>query len=255
MKIPTVAMLPEPFEWCDIPGGVVTLLRTDWESDEDYVRDGRLEVVVPAFQISRYLITNAQFAQFEVAEDGYRQPLWWDFLDEARWWHQMFGVAQPSRFAGPTLPRTDVSWYEAMAFTRWLSDQSGETITLPSDPQWQFAAQGLDRRAFPWGDDLPSPQLANYGWQKAGPTPVDAYPDGASPFGVQDMVGNVWEWCSTGFATGDHTGLVADMKRVVHGGGAFEDHDFTYFRVDYRAKLPPIQRAYNVGFRVVRTGA
>ncbi len=154
---------------------------------------------LPPYKISRYPITYAQFQAFVDAPDGFRDPRWWEGLaaDED---HRR--APDEQRFKYANHPREDVSWYDAVAFCRWLSDKLGESVSLPTEQEWEKAARGRDGREYPWGNGY----LAGYAninetMGDAGPTylgmtsAVGAYPQGASPYGVMDMSGNVWEWC------------------------------------------------------------
>jgi formylglycine-generating enzyme required for sulfatase activity len=174
-------MLPPPFAWCAIPAGTVTL-----------EHGGTFEVA--AFDMARYPLTNAQFQVFIAHADGYSNVAWWDFSRKGQRWRAQHDLWE-SPFPAPDLPRILVSWYEALAFCRWLSAQTGESITLPTEFEWQRAAQGDDGRTFPWGETY-AVDYANA--SESGikqPTPVTQFPQGASPFGVLDMSGNVQEWC------------------------------------------------------------
>jgi formylglycine-generating enzyme required for sulfatase activity len=191
-----------------------------------------------------------------------------------------------------------VSWYEALAFVRWLNEvgsmPAGFTLRLPSEPEWEKAARGglevvtqktilvlnatsdrsgqvalrrnaLPKRRYPWGDE-PDPECANYDETKIGSTSaVGCFPRGGSPYGVEEMSGNVWEWTRSLWGT-DYSkpdfgypyeandgreNLVAglDVKRVVRGGA------FSYNDIDARCAarsddLPNHDYRYN-SFRVV----
>lgn len=114
--------------------------------------------------------------------------------------------------AGDDFPRTDVSWYEAVAFCRWLTEKalilhpSGTSdhweIRLPSEQEWQRAAQGNDGREYPWGNRFDKARANTFESGIGAATPVTRFTGGASPFGVMDMCGNVWEWCLTDLNTG-----------------------------------------------------
>jgi hypothetical protein len=189
--------LPPPFEWIEIPVGKVKLeaggyLKTDTVFD------------VPAFLIARYPITNAQYAIF-VGAGGYRERKWWTHAgwqarEQQNWTEPRYW--QDKKWNGADYPVVGVSWYEAIAFCQWLGETTGEKIMLPTEQQWQRAAQGDDGRKYPWGNEKPNEQLCNFGGNIGHTTPVTQYPKGASPYGVMDMSGNVWEWCLTGYGTG-----------------------------------------------------
>ena len=136
----------------------------------------RHEVDLPDYYISRTPITNAVWAQY-VREAGLVPPVTW-------------GERRPS----PNHPVCGVAYEEAEAFCRWLSQISGHGIDLPTEAQWEKAARSTDSREWPWGDQF-SPQKCNtreggYG----GTTSVERFPEGASPYGVLDLAGNVEEW-------------------------------------------------------------
>lgn len=204
------AILPIPFAWMKVDAGKVFL------EAGGYIRENNKRFPVKPFYIGRYPITNAQFRVFVQHPHGYQEPRWWDFSESARAWRRDHHQPFPAEFDGDNLPRTQVTWYEALAFCTWLSDQTGKRISLPTEQQWQLAAQGPQGHEYPWGDMAPNHTLANYDWAHPTPTPVGEYPDGASPYGVEDLAGNVWEWCSTSWVDGDS--LIGDHPRVVRGG-------------------------------------
>ncbi|GIL12113.1 MAG: hypothetical protein BroJett038_08330 [Chloroflexota bacterium] len=224
------AILPPPFEWCPIPAGQVTL------EEGGYVPKGGQTFDVPAFAMAKYPITNAQFDVFVKAKDGYADPQWWDYSDDAKAWREKNATPEAPAFGGVgDHPRVNVTWYEAAAFCRWLNSKvptpnpspfdgegrrGGDIITLPTEQQWQRAAQGDDGRAYPWGSDFDakSCNIDESGIGKT--TPVTAYPNGASPFGVMDMAGNVWEWCLTDYNTVKRAGREARPC----GKGVFTNH-------------------------------
>ncbi len=220
-------LLPAPFAWIDIPAGKVKLeaggyLKADTTFD------------VPAFSIARYPVTNAQFAKF-VEADGYYERQWWT---EDGWKvRAREGWAEPrfwtdSAWNGADQPVVGVSWYEAVAFCKWLSATTGERIMLPTEGQWQRAAQGDDGRAYPWGDEWDGARCNNSAGSnnRKVTTPVTQYEGkqkGDSFFGVTDMAGNVWEWCLTAYETGSES-LEGTDRRVLRGGswGSVNSHGF-----------------------------
>jgi formylglycine-generating enzyme required for sulfatase activity len=140
-----------------------------------------------------------------------------------------------------------VSWYEALAFCRWLGEQTGENILLPTEQQWQRAAQGDDNRTYPWGEGIDDSRC-NYSRNVGRTTPVTNYPAGASPYGVMDMSGNVWEWCLTQYDDGSED--IEGTNRRVLRGGSWNNSDH-YVRAAYRYYGNPYDWYYSIGFRVV----
>lgn len=185
-------------EWCEVPAGQMS------------------GFPIQAFRISKYPVTNQQFAMFAESPDGYANARWWDYSPQARAWRAATQSAAAPCYPGATLPRETVSWFEAIAFCRWLSFETGLAITLPTEHQWQRAAQGNERHEYPWGA-VYDPAHCNSNNRFRRTTPVDAFPGGGSPFGALDMAGNVWEWCRTGFESADND-IQGDALRVVRGG-------------------------------------
>jgi len=239
-----VDLLPPPFEWIDIPAGRVEL------------EGGRGAFDVPAFMIAKYPITNAQYGMFMKA-GGYREQRWWtaagwQVREEGGWTEPRFWTN--SNFNGAEQPVVGVSWYEAVAFCQWLSEVSGEPVMLPTEQQWQRAAQDDDGRTYPWGNDWDGARCNNSvsPFKSDRTTPVRQYERrGDSPFGVVDMAGNVWEWCLTVYAS-DSTSLEGTASRVLRGGSWY-DFSTDNFRVSYRPRGSPGDWTFNYGFRCARS--
>ena len=166
-------ILPPPFEWCEIPAGKVTV-----EAGGYLKRATTFEV--PGFAIAKYPVIDAQFSKFVNFAGGYEASEWWDYSDAAQVWHDENPKPQDTAFAGGDLPRTNLCWYEAVAYCRWLSAATKLHITLPTEQQWQRAAQGDDGRTYPWGNEF-DPKKCNTALSRVGhTTPVTQYPQGAS---------------------------------------------------------------------------
>lgn len=238
--------LPAPFAWIDIPG--------------------------KSYRIAKYPTTNAQFAPF-VEAGGYDQRQWWT---DAGWdvklkgwtwdWNLNAPAATNEAWTAPRFwndpawngvdyPVVGVSWYEAVAYCRWLSHQTGESIMLPTEEQWQYAAQGDDGRLYPWGNEWDCKRCNNSvkPCQSSGTTPVRQYEgQNDSPFGVVDMSGNVWEWCLTDFQNKTNDLDSPAESRVIRGGGWFH---FTNAdcRTNFRYYDVPFGWYNFRGFRITRS--
>lgn len=229
-------------QWCDIPHGNVTI-SSIVGADEEF---GEITEQVDNFVMSKYPVTNAQFAIFVHAEDGYRNPRWWGFSEHAQRWFAANRQAAAPRFDGERLPRENVNWYEAKAFANWLGAQLRMKINLPTVAQWQRAAKGDDDRYFPWGDDYDEDCCNTVETGLKQTTPVDRYHKGVSPYGVYDLSGNTWEWTMNTAAAAEDG---RDLRRAVTGGSFVSSCDRAQTSVRYY--LEPRVRYSSIGMRLV----
>jgi formylglycine-generating enzyme required for sulfatase activity len=200
-------ILPPPFEWCEIPSVEGFRLLTD-EGDK-----GTYDIA--QFYMAKYPITYAQFQVFVDAADGFYNDEWWQGLAAVKK-HK----SKPGEQEWPidNHPRENVSWYDAVAFTRWLSSKLGYEVRLPTEWEWQWAAQGDDGREYPWGNRFAKSKCNTRESGIGQTTPVDKYPTGISPYSVYDMAGNVHEWCLNRHSVPSDVGLGGTTQRVVRGG-------------------------------------
>ena len=196
--------------------------------------------------------------------------------------------AYPGGYDPASHPVQQVSWYGAVRYCDWLSmreglprayEHSGDWLCnnhdpygaagyrLPTEAEWEYAAQHDDERIYPWGDEAPDCSRANFynGYDCVGWTsPVGSYPDAPASLGLSDMAGNVWEWCNDWYGSlgtapvsdpvGPTTGTGPVVGLVVRGGSWYAHYvDFTSLRCARRLYYPPFQRIVNLGFRAART--
>ncbi len=254
----------------------------------------RKKGITRAYLISKYPVTNAQFNVF-VRGGGYRNASDWKEAAAQGWWQDgkfkgRYDSEQRERaydFGSPfnldNHPVVGVSWFEAVAFCRWLDDKlkaakpsqklkvwrsgrieeiqlpmSNFQLRLPTEAEWEKAARGTDGRIYPWKSEI-TPQHANYSDANINATSaVGAFPLGASPYGVMDLSGNAWEWCSTKWIENykdydkkakDRENLEGDATRVLRGGAFHNSRPNV--RCAYRFGLDPNLRGSDYGFRVV----
>lgn len=206
------------------------------------------------YSIGKYPVTNAQFKLFMDAK-GYSNQQWW--TQEGWQWSEIEKWIQPrywtdKQFNGAEQPVVGVSWYEAVAYALWLSDVTGEQIMLLTEEQWKHAAQGDDGRRYPWGNDWDCKKCNNSVSPCANSqtSPVQQYEGkGDSPFGVVDMVGNVWEWCLTDYAERTNDVHSTADKRVVEGGSWWNSRADDFRRGGRQWESPTIEDN-DIGFRL-----
>ena len=254
----TQAILCPPFEWCHVSGGRVTLLEA---SSFGGTKGGEFQTA--DFAIAKYPITNAQYQCFPDDPNGYSNVTWWGYSPEARQWHKDHPNPQPTAFDGSDLPRTRISWFDSLAFCGWLSaklqTRNANTtpfevanldtwhVRLPIEQEWQRAALGDQDWQYPWGNQLDE-KNGNYGNSMGHPTSVGSYPQGRSPYGAEDMIGNVWEWCLTPWGL-DGMDISGYSNRVFKGG-AWNVSNPEHLRANDRYGHPQRGRLNDAGFRI-----
>ncbi|MEY2546838.1 MAG: hypothetical protein QOG48_1955 [Verrucomicrobiota bacterium] len=202
-------------------------------------------ITLDRYYLSRFPVTNAQYEKFDPSHARRRAP----GTDDQH-------------------PVVYVSSLEAIKFCQWLTAREQRKYRLPTEAEWEYAARGKDGRRYPWGNYDRRPDLANFAdkntvfaWSDrdiddgyAETSPVGAFPRGASPFGIEDMAGNVWEWCLDyyepyrGSPRVNPRGSTAGQKRV-YRGGSWKSR-FSSLRTTTRGSNVPGYSCNDLGFRV-----
>jgi len=250
--------------WIEIPAGefLMGAQKSDPEAPnydpKAYADEAPVHpVFLSAYRMGRYPVTVAEYLRF-VKDGGYEEESYWSAGGFGKWKEPGSWQEQVDHL---TWPVVEVSWYEATAYTAWMTTQKHiYNCRLPTEAEWDRAARGLTGRKYPWGDDPPNEKLANFDWIVGHPTPVGEYPSGDTPEGVSDLAGNVWEWCSDVFdgeyygksPREDPKGPARNAERgacVLRGGSWFDLS--VHLRSAYRIDFLPVRRFDFFGFRVV----
>jgi formylglycine-generating enzyme required for sulfatase activity len=214
-------------------------------SDAAPIEKPMTRVTLSRYYLSRYLITNAEYEQFDSSHARKRAP-----------------------GAGDRHPVVYVSSLEAIKFCQWLSARERKRYRLPTEAEWEYAARGKDGRRYPWGNFEGRGDLANFadkntvfawsdrevddGYPES--SPVGSFPSGGSPFGMEDMAGNVWEWCLDFYEAYRGTpkinprGPKVGAKRS-YRGGSWKSR-FNSLRTTARGSNVPSFSCNDLGFRI-----
>jgi formylglycine-generating enzyme required for sulfatase activity len=243
-----VRSLPD-LDWVEIPAG--KFIYQEKEQREEGL-----------FYILRYPVTFTQFQIFVEDLQGFANPKWWDGLS-ADDKHNRASGEQVFKFYNH--PRECVSWYDAVAFCRWLTEKAKEhsqllpeklaglkncEISLPTEWQWEKAARGTDGREYPYKGkcDAEKANTSETGIKQT--SAVGIFPQGASPYGVMDMSGNVWEWCLNEYWKPENIALSGGKNRLLRGG-SWSPYPVSARASSNRSRISPDLRDLIFGFRLV----
>jgi iron(II)-dependent oxidoreductase len=238
-RIRTTPASAVPPEMALVPGATITYSLTANDEFVPYPSVGReVTVKVDSFLIDKYPVTNEEYLTF-IRETRYIPD---DTTNYLKHWERGMPVSGQERY-----PVVYVSLEDARAYAAWAGKR------LPGEAEWQLAAQGTDGRQWPWGDEFHATKCNN-GFGR--PTPVDAFPKGASPYGVADLVGNIWQM------TGDIYCDGAYYYNIIRGGSYFKPESSWWYVQGGPQPLtvtqmqllvsPGYDRSATVGFRCVR---
>jgi formylglycine-generating enzyme required for sulfatase activity len=206
---------------------------SDWKREWFADEQPQHRVYLDEFYIDKYPVTNAQFEQFVKATRYKTESDWRKYYKKGKEKH----------------PVVYVSWNDASAYCKWAGKR------LPTEAEWEKAARGADGRIWPWGNVWDKNKCNSKDGGPGTTTPVGSYPAGASPYGVMDMAGNVWEWCADRYDKDYYAhspqhnpqGSSSRTWCVLRGGGWFNNTDI--LRCADRDNLVPWHALCNVGFR------
>ena len=234
-------------EWVVIPAGEFWMGAAEDDPNAYLAEKPLHKVYLPVYQIARTPVNNAQYALFVKAAD-YPPPA-----------HFEAGVPPKGRESHPVV---NVRWDDALAYCAWLTKAIGKPVTLPSEAQWEKAARGpattgeKTGRRYPWGEHFEAACCNSLDLGLRDTSPVGVFLEGASPYGVLDLSGNVWEWTRSAWmgypydsADRRREDLTSRDPRVVRGGSFTSE--VKYVRGSFRRRYDPVYHYGSTGFRVV----
>lgn len=267
---PAMVHVPDgPFLMGTNPDQVDRLALTDggakkWKVKGSFKREQpQHSVNLKNYFMGKYPVTVGQYRQF-IEADGYRQDAFW--TAEGLEWRESVRRTEPESWneaiwtGRANLPVVGVSWYEAVAYCRWLSAGTRRLYRLPSEAEWEKAARGTDGRLYPWGDEFVA-RLCNTRASGRNRTVSVLHYDveAESPYGCADMAGNASEWTLSQFRPYPYSGQDGrnqeeeDFLRVIRGGSWFKAA--LRARTVARGMNDPFFADADVGFRCVRVPA
>ena len=235
---PTSGAVSIPAEMVVVPGTLFSFNVTTTEDFMPYPEVNNSPVGIDSFLIDKYPVTNAQYFDF-IINSGYRP------VDTARYLrHWESGTFKQGQDKYPVVY---ISYEDAIAYAKWANKR------LPTQAEWQLAAQGTDKRKWPWGDEFHGTNCNN-AFNRS--TPVDAFPKGQSPYGVMDMVGNVWQMTNDMYFNG------TNYFTIIRGGSYYKPESSWWYIQGGPQSLdktqimllvsPGFDRSSTVGFRCVK---
>jgi len=205
-----------------VPGGPFTMGRDNGPAEEAPAH----QLALPPFYIDKNLVTIAQYAKFVEAKGpvGPEGEMYLDVGDPDNRIHRVGQVWQAEP-GSELYPASEMSWHGAVAYCKWVGKR------LPSEAEWEKAARGTDKRLYPWGNEAPTPDRGFFSDYRGETAPVGRFSKGASPYGVLDMAGQLWEWTRSIAARYPYDpkdgreNMSAEQPRVTRGGSSSSDDE------------------------------
>ncbi len=264
----TAVREPDDMPMRYIPAGTFTMGSAENDFTANVDEKPQHEVTLDAYYIDQYEVSVSQFAAFlnqisqledpsavcdpvDCALPSSRAGFTSYLLDEDLGDGTIQYVAQAGY---GSYPANHISWYGARAYCQWVGGR------LPTEAEWEYAARGDDGRTYPWGEETPNPNLAVFNSESFYDLkPVDALPDGASPFGVEGMAGSVWEWTADWYSETEYerssavnpTGPETGLSKVMRGGSWPFNNGPDRLRTANRNSITPDFFSATIGFRCV----
>ena len=254
-------LLPYP-KMIPIPGGIFMMGSKDGGDREKPAH----EVTISSFELAETEVTNEQYMAFVQATNSHH-PEWMELGND---YNISTGTHELYKILGDALtkdnhPVVGISWRDAQAYCKWLSQETGKNYRLPTEAEWEYAAGGGSLNRSKWAGTNSETSLRSYanfsgthGKDRFTYTaPVKSFE--ANPLGLYDMSGNVWEWCADWYGSNYYAnspsnnpqGPASGSGRVYRGGSCY--YSASYLRVAYRSYGFPVRRNRNIGFRPART--
>jgi formylglycine-generating enzyme required for sulfatase activity/Cdc6-like AAA superfamily ATPase len=270
--LPGFVPIEEGWFWIGSTEEEVQRLIEETESDVFYQESPRHRIYLDAYEIARYPTTNSMFARF-IEDGGYQDARWWAAAIADGYWREgqirdsQNKRSKPeywddSRWNSPSQPVIGVTWYEATAYCRWLTAMldDGCVYRLPTEAEWERAARGESFSVYPWGDEWQEDRCNSRETDLSVTSPVGIFPKGMTEDSIEDMAGNISEWCQDWYDKKSYAknknvsnpfGPAQGFYRVLRGGSWYDESLQT--RCAYRNRSHPAFGNNRIGFRCVRT--
>jgi len=230
-----------------IPGGVYWIGNDDSNPEAVEIEKPKHQIKSRPYYIDKYQITNRQYCKFLNRKKMEGREEQWIYIDDRECKIEKIKGRYRTKTGYDDYPVVCVTWYGASAYAEWAEKR------IPGEREWEIAARGPERREYPWGNEWNPKRCANRCYGGCGALmPVGSFPEGASHYGVEDMAGQVWEWCQDWLNAYPGSTVTSESFgtkfKIIRGGAWFLDNH-KHFRSSFRRWYVPTFRYYFLGFR------